>query len=263
MPEAAAVSRDATDNGPRAGRIALAILLVAAVVMLAYLLSGRMRVSRWTVKAPSGIDAQALQAKLESGYSNVSFFALDIEKIEKELSSDPLVKSVRVNKVFPNAVSVELVERRAAMAVICESSGASRAALVDGEGVLFRIESGSVADNLPILSGVRFENPAPGAQLPDVLLPLVASVQALQESGSSLLGMVSELRFVSRPGGEGECLMYTMGSPIPVRLSDTITEETLKQAALVLDVMKKRGLESRVREIDLRTQAIVYKTKEG
>lgn len=263
MPDAAAVTRNQAEGRPRAGRIALVLLLAASVIMLAYLLSGRMRVSRWTVKAPQGIDAQALRANLESGYSRVSFFALDSEKIANELSADPLVKSARVMKVFPNAVSVEIVERRAAMAVICESSGSSRAALIDGEGVLFRIESGSVSDGLPILSGLRFENPAVGTKLPDILLPLIASIAALQESGSSLLGMVSELRFVSRPGTEGECLMYTMGSSIPVRLPTKITEETLKQAALVLDVMKKRGLEAQVREIDLRTQAIVYKTKEG
>jgi len=263
MPEAAAFGRAEAKSRPRIGRLVLTLFFLGALAALAVALSARVKVSHWTVKAPAEVDARTLAAGLENRYSGVSFFALDCSAIEAELAADPLVKSATVTKFFPNSVSVVLAERRAVLAAICEVGGASRVALIDGEGVVFRIDSPAGAQDLPVLSGLRFENPAPGIKLPESLMPLVRSVAALQESGSSLLGMVSELRYVNRSGGEGECILYPMGSSVPVRLSQKITEEALKSAALILDVMKKRGLEPQVREIDLRTQAIVYKTKEG
>lgn len=263
MPEAAVMGRSAEKGRPRAGRVVLALILLAAAAALAATLAGRLKASRWTVRAPAEVDARALQAGLEGRYSGVSFFALDARAVEAQLAADPLVKSASVTKVFPDSVSVVLTGRRAVLAAICEIGGNGRAALIDGEGVVFRIDAPAAAQDLPVLSGLRFENPAPGTKLPETLMPLVKSVAALQESGSSLLGMVSELRYVNRPGAEGECVLYPMGSSVPVRLNQKITEEALKSAALILDVMKKRGLEPQVREIDLRTQAIVYKTKEG
>jgi hypothetical protein len=263
MPEAVVMERTGAKSGPRIGRVILLAVLLASVAALAVTLAGRLKASQWTVKAPAEVDAVALKAALEGRYSGVSFFALDAKAIEAQLAANPLVKRATVTKVFPGSVLVTLLGRRAVLAAICEVGGQSRAALIDGEGVVFRIDSPAGAQDLPVLSGLRFENPAPGVRLPDTLMPLVESVAALQESGSSLLGMVSELRYVSRPGAEGECILYPMGSSVPVRLSQRITEEALKSAALILDVMKKRGLEPQVREIDLRTQAIVYKTKEG
>ena len=43
---------------------------------------------------------------------------------------------------------------------------------------------------------------------------------------------------------------------------DIVTEELLKTAALVLDVIRRRGMEGQVEEIDLRSGAVVYRTKE-
>jgi cell division protein FtsQ len=236
----------------------VAALALAACVF--FLAGSRIKAEKWLVETSGGIQADALRERLREKYSGTSFRSLDARALEAELAAEPQVRSAKVEKVFPATVKVSLAGRAGVLAAIFELDGRSRELLIDGEGVAFEIGGDS---DLPVLSGVRFENPRAGMRLPESLLPLVRAVAAIKESGSGVLAAVSEIRFVRKSAEGGECLIYLMGSRVPVRSGADISAQTLKSAALIQDVMRKRGIEDSVGEIDLRSGAIVYKTKEG
>lgn len=242
---------------------ALIAVLASAAGLLAFFLASRATVGKWSVIAPEGIDPRAVELALARKYGRASLLFLDSRGVGEYLEANPLVKGVEVQKRFPNEVSVRIEGRKAVLAAICRIGGKDSVALIDAEGVAFGMDPGAALADLPVLSGLRFENPSPGARLPAELLPLVSSMAALERSGSPLTALVSEIRYVRKPGAEGECVIYTLGSRVPVRTRATITEETLRSAALVLDVLRRRGLDPEAAEVDLRTGAISYKIKEG
>jgi hypothetical protein len=99
--------------------------------------------------------------------------------------------------------------------------------------------------------------------LPDSLKPLLRSLSELEAHEASLLATVSEIKLVSKQGGNFELLLYTGLSAIPVRTRVKLTADTLKSAALALDVLKGKSGTNEISELDLRTGTMVYATKEG
>jgi cell division protein FtsQ len=261
MPDASYV-RDGGKSRRNKGFLAIALSLAALALAsgAVFLAGSRIKVGKWLVETSQGMPADALRRRLEEKYSGSSFYSIDARGLEAELAAEPMVRTAKVEKAFPATVKVSLVGREGLLAAICEIDGRSRELLIDGEGVAFQIGADS---DLPVLSGLRFENPKAGMRLPESLLPLVRSVAEIKETGAGILAAVSEIRFVRKSTEGGECLIYLVGSRVPVRSGAGISAQTLKSAALIQDVMKKRGIEDSVREIDLRSGAIVYKTKEG
>ncbi len=241
----------------------LLLIVLGLCATLVVFAGTRSTIKHWDITCPPRIDAQLLSLRLDVAYGEQSFFSISQSAIKAALLAEPLIRSAEVSKVFPDTVLIRIQGRSAVVAALCEIDGRARAALVDSEGVLFAIAELDDEVNLPVLSGLRIEDPRPGTRLPNILLPLLASIASIQETDAPMLNMVSEFRYVKKSAEGGECLIYSIMSNVPIRVSTSVSAENLKSAALILDVMEKRGLAATVREVDLRSGTIVYKNKEG
>jgi len=132
--------------------ISLSLLLGIGLFVLYLGLKQGMSSSVFSVKEIhwSGLqhlEGSGMKARL-AALSGENLFHLNLKSARKEVLSDPWVKSVAVRKIFPDQLSVMIVERRPALVEYTSvdfqtSSGSSgRTALLDEEGVV--LEEGGV-----------------------------------------------------------------------------------------------------------------------
>jgi cell division protein FtsQ len=254
--------------------IATAVLGAAAFLVL----PSTLRITRFEVSgARTMSEADVLRAALVHG--NEYFFGVDPSSIRKALLSDPRIEEASVSLAFPNRLHISLTERTPAAIVIVEAGGRLQPVYIDAAGVAYAFASGKTNDSatdsvtdsatasartdLPILSGLRFENFRPGLRLPAEFVPVLRSIGAIEESSPVLLQAFSEIKLVKPKYGEPELLLYSLHHRLPVRTGPVLNEATLRSIILVLDVLDSRGLADGAEEIDFRTGTVVYRVKGG
>ncbi|HPE89114.1 MAG TPA: FtsQ-type POTRA domain-containing protein [Spirochaetia bacterium] len=253
------------DGGPRpAAAIASALLAIAALVGAAAIALPRTEVRALAVSGAVTIGERELYAW--SGLSpSEHWFSVDREAVAACLSAHPRVAAVTVETRFPDTVAVAVVERRPIAVVYARGeSGRTEAHCVDSEGVVFAPASmyeGSSA--LPVLSGVEIRGLSYGLRLGYPFSELLSSLAEVAEASPALVSAISELRVVSKPGLPAELLLYPTDYRVPVRMRPVLNAGLLKSMMLVLDVVEGEGLSPGIRELDLRTDTFVYRTKEA
>ncbi len=252
-------------GGPRlAVAIASTLLAIAAVAGVAAFALPRTEVRGLTVSGAVTIGERELYAW--SGLSERQhWFSVDRGAVAACLSAHPRVASVSVETRFPDTVAVAVVERRPIAVVYARGdSGRTEAHCVDSEGVVFAPASmypGSSA--LPVLSGVEIRGLSYGIKLGFPFSELLSSLAEVAEASPALVSAISELRVVSKPGLPAELLLYPTDYRVPVRMRPVLNAGLLKSMMLVLDVVEGEGLSPGIRELDLRTDTFVYRTKEA
>ncbi|MDR3020285.1 MAG: FtsQ-type POTRA domain-containing protein [Treponema sp.] len=187
-----------------------------------------------------------------------SFMSTNIKEAQVILSGNILVESAYVVKRFPDKLSIFLTPRQAA-AVVLTSSGARQVpALIDRQGVIFKIDESIAHKNLPVLSGM--ENPQLNMRLPASLVPLVESLSVISASSPELLAAISEIRIEPKAWDGFELVLYPVHSSIKVRLENSLSEDVLRYTLLMLNVFEASS--PKPEEIDFRSGMGSYKIKE-
>jgi cell division protein FtsQ len=241
--------------------LAAVLALVAAAV---FVLPPLLRITRYEVSGNASMSqVELLSAALI--HDKEYYFSLDAERVKAALEAQPCIASAKVAKLFPNGLSIAVVERRPVATALADIGGRTVAVSLDAQGVAFSEASASEASATPVLSGLRFEGFRMGTRLPPPIAGLLASLGEVAASDPGLLSAISEIRFVSSPGSSAisEILIYPLNQRIPVRAGTTLNAQTLRSIILVLDVLGTKGIAGSVKEIDFRTGTVVYRTKEG
>jgi cell division protein FtsQ len=263
MTDAMSYRQERSVQGPRYGRFALLLFACAALFVLCVLGFSRIKVSRLEVRAGEGLTVDSIRESVSSLVSGESFMLIDAQRVRAGLLANPLIASARVYKGIPGTLVIEANGRSPVAMALCEIDGRSVPMLIDQEGLAFKIDSSSATLSLPLISGLRFANPKAGMRLPDSLKTLFASLAGIERSEPGLIKLISEIKVLPVGSDRVELLIYTVSCQVPVRTRADLSAETLRSAALVLDILKTRGLTDTVSELDLRTGTMVYKTKEG
>jgi cell division protein FtsQ len=239
----------------------IALGLIALLSLGLFSLPSLLRVrSLEVLGATTMSSAEVAEASLVTPGSPL--LAVDTGRVEAALLASPAIAEAKVSKVFPSRIRIEIVERRPVAVAIADIGGRSSLVAIDATGTAFaRAEAASVAD-LPVLSGLRFEDWKPGTKLPDFLLPLLESLAAVEMSDPTLLALFSEIRIERSRYGELELLLFPLHNALPVRTGARLNPTLLRSIVLVLDALSTRGLAG-IDEIDFRTGTIVFRTKEG
>jgi cell division protein FtsQ len=169
-----------------------------------------------------------------------------------------------VVKRFPDRLSIYLEPRQAVALSLAKLEGRLLPLYYDRHGVVFMAGSGvgeKMTSNIPVISGLNFENPVLGMRLPDSLKPLLENLEKINRSAPELLAAVSEIEIRAKPFDGFDLVLYPLHSPIRVRLENTMNEDTLRYVMLLLDVFKSRS--SIPEEIDFRSGMGSYKVKEA
>ena len=187
--------------------------------------------------------------------------------LQRRLESNPLVRSAKVEKVFPDTVRMTVWGRQPAALVLASSGARSLPIIVDGDGIVFKVGATSEEIDLPVISGLSVGDMALGAQLPAAYVSLVADLAVLRTRSPSLYALVSEVRVL--PAGDPavssaspagfDVLLYLTSSPVPVRMRGTIDETFVKYTLMVLDLLSKQGVLKDIQELDFRGGSVVYR----
>lgn len=266
--ERRSTARSRTHADPAAGGrflVVIAALLsigLAGTVIVATVVVPRVRISRVIVQADFDVDRTAIlrMAGLESP---PTFFAVQPVEIMARLEEHPMVRTARVERVFPDTVRLELTRRRPLAVSLVEVRGRPIPAAIDDTGLIYDSGAHVAALNVPVLSGLRYEGNVVGQQLPDQLLPLLASLHELKMTAPEIFRLISEIRVEPRASGAYDTLLFTSGFPVPVRMSGALDHERSTYALMVLDVLSQQGIAEEVAELDFRSREIVFRMKEG
>jgi cell division septal protein FtsQ len=126
-------------------------IVFAALEASAKLLGGpEFAIRSFRVEQTERASRSGIEMHLKRRYANRNIFSVNLYEIERTASMDPWVRSASVKRVLPRTIRIRVVEREpAAVALI---SGVAH--LVDREGYAIGL-TGTGADNLPVISGLR------------------------------------------------------------------------------------------------------------
>jgi len=252
------------DSGVQTLKRILTLVAIILGIELIYFfgISPCMPLSRITISGIAGIDEKAVLALAGIG-SHSSYMTVNVQAVEQALLSLPLVRSAHVIKHFPKRLEINLEGRRAAAIAFVEAGGRIFPALIGGDGMLIAIGRNgfSGGETLPVVSGLMLEGAYPGMKLPRIYNALFLRLETLARNAPELLAAISEIRINHKNYDGYDLTLYPAHRGVRVRVSEDITEETIRYMFLMLDVLsaKSAGIE----EIDFRTGTASYKLKEA
>ena len=248
------------------------LLMLALEAVFLLLLAPRLHLTTVNVATELALsDAEVLAMAGLTG--DEQFFSLDASAIEARLEQNLLVRDAAVSMRFPDTLRLDLAARTAAAVLLAvEPDGASRAALVDGDGLVFLDGVApwghQDAADVPALSGLAAELLQPGAHLPQPVRRVLADLSALTASDPVLATLISEIRLVpiGAPSTAAplnaeaiaagfDLLLFPIGFDTVLRFGPELSEGHLAEALVLLDLMRTRGTEgamAQFAELDLR-----------
>ncbi len=190
------------------------------------------------------------------------YFSLDPDVVRRNLESYPLVRKAYVEKVFPNTLRLVLYSRNPLAVSVVDLGEQSVPVAFDEDGVVFQIGQSLTTYDLPVVSGLRFQDLKLGMKIPPALMPFLHQVHKLSVDSPKLLGLISEFRVVNRGGTGYEIVVYPAAYRIPVRMGQELSAESLKYVFMVLDVVSREGYSEGLEALDFRTGQMIYTSKE-
>lgn len=224
------------------------IFIVPAHSVPRFVVSGIETVTSDEVVAMAGIEDSAPWSEI------------DILQINRNLSLYPVFESVNVKKVFPDTISIDVVERKTAVMALISMADRSVPVHVDRNGVIFKIGNEMDMDGAFFISGLDMENARVGDRISPELKNILGSLSELQEKYPELCSLISEVKIEKRDYGDYELVLYPVYTPIPVRTKGILTERVLRYIVLVLDIVK--GFDIKIEELDFRSGTVAYRSKE-
>jgi cell division protein FtsQ len=242
--------------------IALCLILVGELVFH-FVIAPRMTVRTITIKSDSSLSKEEILA-IAGIEESVYYYNLDTVQMVEDLEGLAQVREAVVEKVFPDALTITLYGRAPlAMFFFTTPEGASIPLVIDDQGVVFEIGSGVSEWDLPVITGVKFQQLRVGMKLPERVRPILQDLRTLQNQEPDLFRLISELRLISKSTGVLEILLYPIQYPVRLRLSAGLDPAAMRNALIILDLLAGQEVLRRVRELDMRTGEVVYRMEEG
>jgi cell division protein FtsQ len=242
--------------------IALCLILVGELVFH-FVIAPRMTVRTITIKSDSSLSKEEILA-IAGIEESVYYYNLDTVQMVEDLEGLAQVREAVVEKVFPDALTITLYGRAPlAMFFFTTPEGASIPLVIDDQGVVFEIGSGVSEWDLPVITGVKFQQLRVGMKLPERVRPILQDLRTLQNQEPDLFRLISELRLISKSTGVLEILLYPIQYPVRLRLSAGLDPAAMRNALIILDLLAGQEVLRRVRELDMRSGEVVYRMEEG
>lgn len=264
------MSQRGTDDDRRAKLVQRVLILVIVVLTLVLVgelvfhlvIAPRLLIQRIDVDSDLALSEQELlsAAGVRLG---VSYFDVDASAIEAAIRELPSAHSVHVERVFPDRLQIVVAARTPLAIAVADTQQQSVPLVCDASGVVFQVGSQVATADLPIISGLRFQDVAPGIRLPTLVLGFLEDVQRLRLDAPVLFALCSEFRIVRLSDFMYEVVLYTTHYRVPVRIGASIDEEMLQYIVMMLDVLEETGELEGLKEIDFRSGEGVLVMQEG
>ncbi len=261
-------NRGKAESGKRIRQVFSILVAVLAIILVAeilfhFVVSPKLRLTRIEVAAGGTFplsDSAIIQLAGLSG--DETFFEVNEAEISGRIASYAPVKAVTVEKVFPNALKINIVQREPLALSLSTVDGKSVPMMLDEDGVIFQIGASVTDFDLPALSGFTFSNVELGQRVNRALLGFFEDLKEFKERSPGMFTLISELKFVKKDRAGFEVLLYPRDYHVPVRIGSRISIDTMRQILLVLDVFANQGTLHTIEEIDFRTDNPLVRFKE-
>ncbi len=242
------------------------ILLVVSLVLVGELLYHTV-VTKHVVVSEVMIDSTARVADAEllelAGLAEgASYFGLDPVAVAARLEDHPAVKSAAARKVFPDTVQLTVTGRRPLVISFASIGERELPVAIDEDGVAFQLYRDIQTWNLPVISGIRFQDFSLGTRLPEGLVDVLRQLYDLRLAAPTLFEQISEIRVSGAAGDAVELLVYPVGYGVPVRIEDKLDASLFRYIIMVLDMFEREGRLQNIRELDFRGGQIVFRAEE-
>ncbi|MFP4484059.1 MAG: cell division protein FtsQ/DivIB [Spirochaetaceae bacterium] len=191
-----------------------------------------------------------------------SYFGLDPVAVAARLEDHPAVKSAAARKVFPDTVQLTVTGRRPLVISFASVGEQDLPVAIDEDGVAFQLYRDIETWNLPVISGIRFQDFSLGTRLPENLVAVLAQLHDLRLGAPTLFEQISEVRVSGAAGDAVELLVYPVGYGVPVRIEDELDASLVRYIIMVLDMFEREGRLQNIRELDFRGGQIVFRAQE-
>ena len=185
------------------------------------------------------------------------FHRINEEEIHNNLITLPNIKMAEVRRIFPNTLSVTLIGRKPLGILMVDYDGVRLPALIDEDGVVYRIGYGIRTWDLPVIQGIAFDKFELGARVHESYLMMLKDIHHLLDADSQLLRAFSEFYVDEVYKGVYEWILMPVHIPVQVRASPGLNKEKGLYILKILDVLKQRGIDG-ITEIDFRAGDVVY-----
>jgi cell division protein FtsQ len=232
------------DRMHKTGAIALLMVVLAAAVWVGTILYDLVQRKLFT-ECPRFVIKQldlSSDGKLQSWHikeyagleEGMNLFAVDMDKICKDLASVPIVSTVKVNRKLPDTLVIRITER---VAVARLGSGSSGYFLgLDRDGYV--LGPSSITPNLPTITGLKDKGLRPGSRISDP--EVMEALKVLDACDSITLSQMIRIKDVNVTNPEYLNLTLTRGEN--VLLSRDNIENKLQKLARILQSTSKKGI---------------------
>ncbi|KGE73511.1 cell division protein FtsQ/DivIB [Spirochaeta lutea] len=226
---------------------------LAGVLLYMTVIAPRIQVSRVEITGLYGVTQDEVMAATEIR-SGMLITDINTSEIVNRVEALPRVLNARVEKRFPDTLSIEIEVRRPLGMVFHQ--GAIQG--IDTSGVIFPIEQAEQAE-LPILTGFQIGKSGKGPQgLDPRYLPFIADLEKLRLEDPALFRMFSEFEFQNIAPGGYQVLIYPSHTQIRVLVGDRFPRERAVYVLRMIQMVDDPGYPEPVGEIDFRTDDMVY-----
>ena len=209
--------------GSRAGLMVLAGGLIAASIH-ALMQTTPFPVQKVEVRGTKRLTREEIIA-LTGVAPGQNLLALRLKSIGQQVSSNPWVASVRVQRFFPGTIAVSISERQP-VAVI----NMGLLYYLDDKGEPFKPLSFGDSLDFPVVTGIAEDDLSNDpATTKDALKTACNLIEALKQHGSFILADVSEIHY---DRGHGFTL-YTTAGALPVKIGTDDFEKKLQRFARI------------------------------
>ena len=261
-------ARRKAEPARRMRRLFLILIFVLMIILFTeivfhFVVSPRLRLSTVEIVAGGALSlTNEAIVKLAGLEGNETFFGVNEAEISARIASFAPVKSVDVEKVFPNTLRISIEQREPLALSLSEAGGRSVPIILDEEGVVFQIGASVTDYDLPALSGLTFEYVELGQRVNRALLSFLEDLKELKSASPALFSLISELKFVKRNRAGFEVVLFPRDYRVAVRIGSQIDVDVMRRIFLVLDVFANQGMLPSIEEIDFRTETPLVKFKE-
>lgn len=198
------------------------------------------------------ITAQQVTTRAQVPIGKISLFDLDLAPIEARLLKEPWVRSVQLQKRFPQTLAIA-IELRKPVALTPKPDG--KIAYVDANGSVFGALKLQWYSDLPLLTASL------GSTLP--VAPFLDLLQLWDADAELAQNRISELRWDPEKGARA-LITYGSGTRTWIEMGDQIAEweAQIPRLAQVLGFLKARAIAARHIWADS-DKKIVVKTAHG
>ena len=255
------------DHEKAAQRILVAIVVILSLILAGELIYHLVLAPRLTIRTiaiqgdlPLSDEEVLALAGVREG---APYFSVDALEVSQRIEQHPLVRDAQVAVSFPDTLTISASRRVALAAALARTESGTVPLVFDEEGVVFQIGLGDAADELPIVSGLRFAAVDLGLQLPALVVDFLEQLRTIKMNDPALYRLFSEYRIVQKNEYAYEVVLYPMHYSLPVRIGTSIDTDMIQYVMMMLDVLKGEGRLSSLAELDFRSGEGVLRPREN